>query len=138
MAAQDNSGYETYYVPEQSKMALCATVGLITAIFGIATVMNDITFGEGTENTHSWAIFYTGLAFFVGTLFVWFRMTIRENRQRKTNGAERKKAKRSEAHHFGALVRPNTSLHMAQSRYCGGWAPMQKLIGEDQPGQSQS
>lgn len=80
MAAQENTEYETYYVPEQSKMALCATAGLITAIIGIATVMNDITFGEGTENTHSWSIFYAGLVFFVGTLFVWFRMTIRENR----------------------------------------------------------
>lgn len=80
MAAQDNSGYEAYYVPEQSKMALCATVGLVTALFGLATAFNDMTFGEGTENTMSWEIFYLGLAFFCGTLFVWFRTTIRENR----------------------------------------------------------
>lgn len=80
MAAQDNSGYEAYYVPEQSKMALCATIGLVTALFGLATAFNDNTFGEGTANTLSWEIFWAGLAFFCGTLFVWFRTTIIENR----------------------------------------------------------
>jgi len=79
MAGQNNSGYEAYYVPEQSKMAICATAGLFTALFGLATALNDIKFGQGTEDTHSWTIFYAGLVFFIGTLFVWFRTTIREN-----------------------------------------------------------
>src|SRR6056297_619886 len=71
--------YEKYYVPESSKMAVCATIGLVLSIFGAASIMNDMTFGDPNEATSSWSIFLVGLFFFMGTLFVWFRMAVREN-----------------------------------------------------------
>lgn len=78
MTTQSSTEYEKYYVPEKSKMAVCATIGLILSTFGAATVMNDMTFGDG-PTTGSWGIFSFGLFFFVATLFAWFRTVIREN-----------------------------------------------------------
>lgn len=80
MAGQSNTGYETYYVPEQSRLAICASIGLFLCLFGAGSVMNDMTFGEPGEKTNSWLIFTVGLLFFAATLFGWFRMTIIENR----------------------------------------------------------
>ena len=79
MASQSNTGHEKYYVPESSKLALCATVGLVLTIFGAASGINDRTFGDPNEATNSWFIFWCGLAFFSATLFSWFRITIKEN-----------------------------------------------------------
>jgi len=79
MNSPTSTEYEKYYVPEKSKMAVCATIGLILSIYGAASVMNDMTFGDPNETTGSWAIFLCGLFFFVGTLFFWFRMAILEN-----------------------------------------------------------
>ena len=78
MTTQSSTEYEKYYVPEKSKMAACATIGLILSTFGAASVMNDMTFGDGAT-TSSWSIFWFGLFFFVATLFAWFRTAIREN-----------------------------------------------------------
>lgn len=71
--------YEKYYVPEKSRLAICATIGLMLSIYGAASIMNDMTFGDPSEPTSSWTIFLAGLFFFVATLFGWFRTTIREN-----------------------------------------------------------
>jgi cytochrome c oxidase subunit III len=79
MTSQTSTEYEKYYVPEKSKLALCATIGLILSIYGAASIMNDMTFGEPGEATSSWSIFLMGLFFFVATLFGWFRTVIREN-----------------------------------------------------------
>lgn len=78
MATQDSATHEEYYVPESSGMAIAATIGLVLSIFGAANVLNDMTFGDGTP-TNSWTIFTVGLVWFIATLFVWFRTTIREN-----------------------------------------------------------
>lgn len=78
MTTQSSTEYEKYYVPEKSKMAVCATIGLILSTFGAGTVMNDMTFGDGAT-TSSWSIFFFGLFFFSATLFAWFRTIIREN-----------------------------------------------------------
>lgn len=78
MTTQSSAEYEKYYVPEKSKLAVCATFGLVMSTFGAANVMNDMTFGEGTTGT-SWGIFLFGLFFFAATLFGWFRMAIKEN-----------------------------------------------------------
>lgn len=78
MTTESSIEYEKYYVPEKSKMAVCATIGLILSTFGAASVMNDMTFGDGAT-TSSWSIFWFGLFFFSATLFAWFRMAIREN-----------------------------------------------------------
>ena len=79
MTSQSSTEYEKYYVPEKSKLAICATIGLILSIYGAASIMNDMTFGDPNEATSSWSIFLFGLFFFVGTLFAWFRTTIKEN-----------------------------------------------------------
>jgi len=79
MSSPTSTGYEKYYVPEKSKLAVCATIGLVLSIFGAASIMNDMTFGNPDEPSSSWAIFLFGLFFFVATLFAWFRTTIREN-----------------------------------------------------------
>ncbi|MEQ8801472.1 cytochrome c oxidase subunit 3 [Haliea sp.] len=78
MTTHSSTEYEKYYVPEKSKMAVCATIGLLMSTFGAATVMNDVTFGDGAT-TGSWSIFWFGLFFFSATLFAWFRTAIREN-----------------------------------------------------------
>jgi cytochrome c oxidase subunit 3 len=79
MTTETSTEYEKYYVPEKSKMAVMATIGLILSIYGAASIMNDMTFGDPNESTGSWSIFLVGLFFFVATLFNWFRITIREN-----------------------------------------------------------
>ena len=79
MTSQTSTEYEKYYVPEKSKLAICATIGLVLSIYGAASIMNDMTFGDPNESTSSWSIFLCGLFFFVATLFSWFRTAIKEN-----------------------------------------------------------
>ena len=79
MTSQAATEYEKYYVPEKSKLAVCATIGLILSIFGAASIMNDMTFGDPEESTYSWSIFLIGLFFFMATLFSWFKIAIQEN-----------------------------------------------------------
>jgi cytochrome c oxidase subunit 3 len=78
MTAQTAPGHEPYYVPEKSKMAVFATIGLVLSVFGAASGMNDLTFGEPGEPA-SWTVLYIGLFIFAATLFAWFRTAIREN-----------------------------------------------------------
>ncbi len=77
MTTQTSTDYEKYYVPESSPLAVMATIGLVLSIFGAASFMNDLTFGEPGEASPS--ILYMGLFVFAATLFVWFRTTVREN-----------------------------------------------------------
>ncbi len=79
MATQSPAEHEEYYVPESSGMAISATIGLVLSIFGAASILNDMTFGEPGAETNSWTIFIVGLFWFVATLFMWFRATIKEN-----------------------------------------------------------
>jgi len=79
MSQTPASEYEPYYVPEKSALAVCATIGLVMSIYGAASIMNDMTFGDPNVATNSWTIFWCGLGFFMATLFVWFRTAIREN-----------------------------------------------------------
>jgi cytochrome c oxidase subunit 3 len=83
MSGQSASDYETYYVPEKSKLAIFASLTLFTTLFGAASVLNDrlSTIKTGVElDTNSWFIFIGGLVLFLATLFSWFRITIVENR----------------------------------------------------------
>ena len=79
MTTETSAAYEKYYVPEKSRLAICATIGLVLSIFGAASIMNDMTFGDPSQETSSWTIFNLGMLFFLGTLFAWFRVTIKEN-----------------------------------------------------------
>src|SRR6056297_1058836 len=78
MTAQSSPGHEPYYVPEQSKMAVFATIGLVLSVFGAAAGINDLTFGE-PDQPASWTVMNIGLLVFIATLFIWFRTAIREN-----------------------------------------------------------
>jgi len=79
MANQTSTEYEKYYVPDKSKMAFFATIGLILSIIGASIGINDMTFGDPNVETNSWTVLYCGLFVFLATLFVWFRTAIREN-----------------------------------------------------------
>lgn len=83
MAGQSNTGYETYYVPEKSNLAIWASLTLVTTLVGAALVLNErlaaLKAGTTSEGNF-WFIFIVGLVLFVGTLFSWFRTTIKENR----------------------------------------------------------
>lgn len=79
MAGQPTtSGHESYYVPEQSKLAIFASLGLFLSVFGAAQFINSHSGkfnGEGGGFTLA-----LGLLIFAATLFVWFRTTIIEHR----------------------------------------------------------
>jgi len=77
MTSQTSAGYEKYHVPDRSRLAICATIGLILSIYGAASIMNAHTFGG--DAGHGWTTFLCGLFFFLATLFGWFRTTIKEN-----------------------------------------------------------
>ena len=79
MTTQTPGAHERYYVPEQSRMAIMATIGLVLSVFGAASVMNDMTFGEPGVSGNGKLVMYTGLVIFGATLFTWFRQAIREN-----------------------------------------------------------
>ena len=87
--ATPSGDYETYYVPEQSKLPILASLGLATSVFGAANVLNDMTAGVEDSNSH-W-ILLIGLGIFFVVLFSWFRTTINEN-LRGMNSAQLKKS----------------------------------------------
>ncbi|MEL0136177.1 MAG: cytochrome c oxidase subunit 3 [Halieaceae bacterium] len=72
-------GYEKYYVPESSSLAVRATIGLILSVFGAGLVLNDMTFGAQQESSTSVWVLTAGLVFFVLTLASWFGTVIKEN-----------------------------------------------------------
>ena len=79
-------GYEKYYVPESSSLAVRATIGLVCTVFGGGLMLNDMTFGDPAAATNSKWVLLFGLAFFVMTLVSWFGTTIRENLQGMASG----------------------------------------------------
>jgi len=64
---------QTYYVPEQSKWPIVATVGLGVMMYGLASIM---VFGT----TGAWITFSIGSAIMVYMLFGWFGNVIKESR----------------------------------------------------------
>jgi cytochrome c oxidase subunit 3 len=91
MTSQTSTEYEKYYVPAKSRLAICATIGLLLSIIGASSVLNDMTYGDPNVATNSWSIFLVGLFVFVATLFSWFRTTVIENRA-GMNSAQLKKS----------------------------------------------
>lgn len=90
MADQNSTAYEPYYVPEKSKLAVCASAGLFLSIFGAASMINDShpVWGAG-EKSNGTLMFIAGMFFFLATLFAWFKTTVDENR-RGMNSAQLK------------------------------------------------
>ncbi len=91
MTTQTSTEYEKYHVPAKSRLAICATIGLLVSIFGASHVLNDMTFGDPDVATNSWSILIVGLFIFVATLFAWFRTAVIENRA-GMNSAQLKKS----------------------------------------------
>jgi cytochrome c oxidase subunit 3 len=69
---------QSYYVPEQSKWPIIATVGLGVTLYGVASIMVNAQQGEST--TGSWVMFFIGALIMAYMLFGWFGSVIRESR----------------------------------------------------------
>ena len=74
MAGQTD--YETYYVPDQSRLAFCMASAVGLTVIGVGGGINSLSSGEGGA---SWYLFYAGLAGILMTMIAWFRTTIGEN-----------------------------------------------------------
>lgn len=70
--------FQTYYVPEQSKWPIVATVGLGVTLFGAATIMVASNQAESTNG--GWMIFTAGVLIMIYMLFGWFGSVIKESR----------------------------------------------------------
>jgi len=79
MAGQKSSDYQTYYVPEQSSMAILASITLAVTVYGVAGGINSLS--TDASGANSWFLFGAGLAGFITVLSVWFGLTIKENIQ---------------------------------------------------------
>lgn len=71
-------GQATYYVPEQSKYPLFASIGVATMLVGVATWLNDLRAGSAAASP---AILIVGFLVLSAVLFFWFGTAIRENIQ---------------------------------------------------------
>lgn len=69
---------QSYYVPEQSKWPIIATIGLLTTLTGMASIMVNGSQGEST--TSSWVTFGIGGLIMAYMLFGWFGHVIAESR----------------------------------------------------------
>src|SRR5690606_22075309 len=70
---------ENYYVPEQSKIPLFASLGMFIMVLGLRSMLNDIK--ASNANTSSTIISIVGFLTLATVLFNWFSTTIRENHQ---------------------------------------------------------
>ena len=68
--------YESYYVPEQSKFPLFATIGLFLTVMGLGNWLMEIS--SGTEGSGQ-KVFILGLVIFLFVLWQWFSQVIKEN-----------------------------------------------------------
>ena len=87
--ATKTGDYETYYVPDQSKLPILASIGLATTVFGAGSVLNDMK--AGVENSNAHWILLVGFGIFALVLYNWFRTTIGEN-LKGMNSAQLKKS----------------------------------------------
>lgn len=74
--SSDNS-YQTYYVPEQSKLPIAMAIGLAVTVFGAGSMMNDMS-AQVVDSSAHW-IFYAGALIVAATMFTWFSKVIKEN-----------------------------------------------------------
>ncbi|SMF55797.1 cytochrome c oxidase subunit 3 [Alteromonadaceae bacterium Bs31] len=68
--------FETYYVPEQSKLPIFASLGLFLTVFGLGNWLNEMSAEkEGSGVT----VFLLGFVVLAAVLFTWFSKAIDEN-----------------------------------------------------------
>lgn len=70
--------HQTYYVPEQSKWPIIATVGLGVTMYGLASIL--VNGSQGQSTTGAWITFSIGSLIMVYMLFGWFGSVIKESR----------------------------------------------------------
>jgi len=75
-----DTSYQTYYVPEKSRLPIFMAIGMFVTIFGAGHWINDNS--AGVEGSHSYLIFLTGALIIAATMFSWFSKVIRENHQK--------------------------------------------------------
>ncbi len=77
--ATENNTYETYYVPEQSKYPILASLGLFLFVFGLGSLLNDIK----ADNSLTLSVWITLIGFGIlgAVLYSWFATTIHEHHQ---------------------------------------------------------
>lgn len=80
--------HENYYVPEQSKLPLFASIGLFLTVFGLGNWLNEMSAGKSGSGS---TVFVVGLLFFCFVLFRWFSIVVDENR-RGMNSAQLKRS----------------------------------------------
>ncbi len=68
----------SYYVPEQSKWPIIASIGLFLTVFGAGHMLNDMT--QGVKDSNSHIIFFAGALLVAYFMFGWFSDVIRESR----------------------------------------------------------
>jgi cytochrome c oxidase subunit 3 len=62
MTTQASTDHQKYYVPDSSPLAVMATIGLVLSVFGAASYINALSFGEPGEASPS--VLYAGLFVF--------------------------------------------------------------------------
>ena len=72
--------YEAYYVPHNSKLPIFASLGIFLTLFGIGSILNDMTAGV-EHSAGTWVMLVGGLVLGF-TLFYWFATVIEENQQK--------------------------------------------------------
>lgn len=70
--------YQSYYVPEQSKWPIVATVGLGVTLYGAASIM--VNSNQGASTSSAWFVFWAGILIMIYMLFGWFGSVIKESR----------------------------------------------------------
>ena len=70
--------HEQYYVPEQSKWPIVATLGLLITAFGVGTWFNDLT--AARESSSGPWIFFAGVLVLIWMFTGWFGNVIKESR----------------------------------------------------------
>jgi len=75
--ASHTGGTPRYYVPESSRLAICAATALGMMLQGVAHGLNAIKAAH--DAGASWYLFFCGLTLFLVTLGCWFYMSIKEN-----------------------------------------------------------
>lgn len=80
--------HENYYVPEESKLPLFASIGLFLTVFGLGSWMNEI---KAEQSGNGMIVFFAGLAMFCYILYQWFAAVVDEN-MRGLNSAQLKRS----------------------------------------------
>lgn len=86
MATEHN--HDTYYVPEQSKLPIWASLALFLTVFGLGNWLNQVK--SGTDGAGA-LIFILGFILIAVVLFKWFSAVIDEN-MRGLNNAQLKRS----------------------------------------------